>query len=297
MWRSWGLGPRAGQDGEAVVFEPAIDVGEAGFAKPVELVFDGGAAVVLLAVEGVGDLVGGGAGFADLLEPEFFVEIVDGGGGAGDLLSVDEDAAGAESGEDLGEEGTLGGVVDVVNGEGGDDGVVCAGDGGGGVVGDLEGDVGVGGEASAGLGDHGLGEVGEDDVGVGIPLTNEGGEEAGAGAEVEDGGGSGGDEIGGAAVEGVEAGNEFGAVGVVGGGGDVEDFAGGSGHWKFLSSCLGIDAGGGSGVVRTAWRSEWKIAKGRQSAGSLSADIDRAGQRRPAASGGCRRRGADAGAW
>src|SRR6202789_2659571 len=82
------LGAGACEDGEAVVLEPAVGVGEAGFAHPVELIFDGGAAVVLLTVEGVGDLLRGGAGFADLLEPEGFVDGVEGGGGGGDLLGV-----------------------------------------------------------------------------------------------------------------------------------------------------------------------------------------------------------------
>jgi len=98
----------------------------------------------------------GGAAFANLLEPEGFVNGVESGGGTGDLFGVDEGAAGAERAEDLGEEGALGVVIDVVDGERGDDGVVGAVDGCGGVVGDLEGDVGVAGEADAGLGDHGL---------------------------------------------------------------------------------------------------------------------------------------------
>jgi len=93
----------------------------------------------------------------------------------------------------------------------------------GGVVGYFKADVGVGGEAGAGAVEHGLGDVHEMDVGFGIPGANEGREQAGAGAEIEYTLGSAGDEVGGAAVEGVEAGDEFGAVGVVGGGGDVED--------------------------------------------------------------------------
>ena len=226
-------GAGAGEDGEAVVFEPAVGVGEAGFAHPVELVFDGGAAVVLLAVEGVGDLLRGGAAFADLLEPEGFVDGVEGGGGAGDLLGVDEDAAGAEGGKILAKRArlaswsmwwmeraeTMESYVPLMRR--------------GGVVGDLEGDVGVAGEALAGLGEHGLGEVGEDDVGAGVPLADELREEAGAGAEVEDVLRVGGDEVGGAAVEGVVAGDELGAVGVVGGGGDVED---GLGVWTWKTS-------------------------------------------------------------
>ena len=135
------LWPRAGEDGEAVVLEPAVGVGEAGLAEPVELVFDAGAAVVLLAVEGVGDLVGGGAGFADLLEPEVLVAGVEVGGGAGDLLGVDEGSAGTQRGEDLGEERLLGGVVEVMDGERGYDGVESGGEGCRGEVGDLEGDV------------------------------------------------------------------------------------------------------------------------------------------------------------
>ena len=46
LW-DWGLEvghlPRAGEDGEAVVFEPAVGVGEACLAEPLELVGDGGA--------------------------------------------------------------------------------------------------------------------------------------------------------------------------------------------------------------------------------------------------------------
>ena len=56
-------------------------------------------------------------------------------------------------------------------------------------------------------------------VRVGIPGADEGGEDAGAGAEVEDVLCAEGDEVGGATVEGVVAGDELGAVGVVGGGG------------------------------------------------------------------------------
>jgi len=110
-------GAGAGEDGEAIVLEPAVGVGEAGCAHPVELDFDGGAAVVLLAIEGVGDLLRRGTGFADLLEPELLVELVERGSGAGDLLGIDEDAAGAERCEDFGEERLLGGVVEVVDGE------------------------------------------------------------------------------------------------------------------------------------------------------------------------------------
>lgn len=50
-----------GEDGEEVVLVGAIDVGEAGFAEPGELVFEGGEAVVGHAVDGGGDVVVGGA--------------------------------------------------------------------------------------------------------------------------------------------------------------------------------------------------------------------------------------------
>ena len=132
--------------------------------------------VVLLAVEGVRDLVGSGTCFADLLEPEFFVELVESWGWTGDLLGVDEDATGAERGEDLGEERFLGSVVEVVDGERGDDGVLILGERGVGVVGDLEADVGVGCEASTRAIEHGRGDVHEMDVGAGIPGADEGGE-------------------------------------------------------------------------------------------------------------------------
>ena len=90
----------AGHDGEAVVFVPAVDVGEACFAEPKELVFDGGAAVLLLAVERGFDLRLGGSCGADLLEPEGFVAGFERGCGAGDLVGVDEDSVGFERGVD-----------------------------------------------------------------------------------------------------------------------------------------------------------------------------------------------------
>jgi hypothetical protein len=113
----------------------------------------------------------------------------------------------------------------------------------GGEVGDLEGDVLVVGEARAGAVQHGRGDVHEMDVRGGVPLAHEGREQAGAGADVENARGARGDEVGGAAVEGVIAGDELGAVGVVGGGGDVEGGLGCGGHeYSLLSGyCLACD--------------------------------------------------------
>ena len=64
------------------------------------------------------------------------------------------------------------------------------------------------------------------DAGVGEAVADEGGEEAGTGAEVEDVFGARGDEVDGPAVEGVAAGDEERAVAIVGGGGGVEDSLG-----------------------------------------------------------------------
>ena len=74
------------------------------------------------------------------------------------------------------------------------------------------------------------GEVDDVEVGGGEAVAEETGHEAGAGAELADDFSAGRDEIERPAVEGVAAGDEFGAVEIVGGGGGVEDFQGEVGH-------------------------------------------------------------------
>lgn len=115
----------------------------------------------------------------------------------------------------------------MVDGERGDDGIVVFAPGftkrRGNVIGNLEADIGVRCKALAGELDHRRGEIHEVNVRGGIPGAHEGREDACAGAEIEDARGACRDEVRGAAVERVIAGDELGAVGVVGGGGDVED--------------------------------------------------------------------------
>ena len=90
------LAAGASEDGHATFLVPAIGVGKAGGTEPCELSFDRGAAVFLLAIERVGDLLLGGSGRADLFEPEGFIASVERGRGSGELVGVYEDAAGCE---------------------------------------------------------------------------------------------------------------------------------------------------------------------------------------------------------
>ena len=176
----------------------------------------------------------GCSGLAYLPEPEGLVALVELGRGASDLFGVDEDSVGFERGVDFFEDGALVGVVEMVDGERGDDGAEFFGERLFDVVGALVGDARIIAEAVAGEGEHGRGEVDQMDVGVGKAIADESGEQAGAGAEVEDGFCACGDEVDGPAIEGVAARDEAGTVAVVGGGRGVEDFFGAVDHLFLL---------------------------------------------------------------
>ncbi len=62
------------EDGEAALLKPAVGVGEACFAEPLELRLDGRAAVLPIAIERLGDLLLGGAETANLGQPALLVE-------------------------------------------------------------------------------------------------------------------------------------------------------------------------------------------------------------------------------
>src|SRR6185437_3317828 len=113
----------------------------------------------------------------------------------------------------------------MMDGERGDDGVGVWGQWLDGVVGEREGDVWVVTEAAAREGEHVFGEVDECEVRFREGRAEHGGEEAGAGAELDDAHGVSGDELEGGGVEGFVTGDELHAVTVVGGGGGIEDGA------------------------------------------------------------------------
>ena len=115
------LGFVGGEHHEIVVLE--IERGwQAGGGKPLELVGQGGHAVEFDALEGGGFGFGGQIGMGGYVPPPVFG--VGGFGGCGfaqHLVGVDEAAARGEQAGDLAEQGLFLRVVEVVDGEGGDD--------------------------------------------------------------------------------------------------------------------------------------------------------------------------------
>ena len=61
---------RANEDGEAGLLVPAVGVGETGLSHPGKLAADVDAAILLPALQGVGDLLLSRVEGSDLLEPE-----------------------------------------------------------------------------------------------------------------------------------------------------------------------------------------------------------------------------------